>query len=154
MDPLKRLFISNAIIAARLAHHPFPEMAACEAALESGYGQSLLALRGNNLFGMKQHEHPEYGTLVLPTREFQTGGWRIVDASFVEYPTIDACFADRVATLERLAPVYPHYKNALAAPDAETYIREVSATWSTDPNRAAKVLMIFDDYRADLPQQS
>src|SRR4029077_11811828 len=115
MTTEQRLFISNCSLSARLVAHPFPDMAACEAALESNWGKSQLAQAGNNLFGMKQHQHPTYGTLTLPTREFQGGEWKVVDASFVRYPTLDDCFADRLATLTRLASVYPDYKKALEA---------------------------------------
>jgi len=50
--------------------------------------------------------------------------------------------------LQRLAPQagFEHYARALAATDAATYIREVSAKWSTDPNRGAKVLAIHQSY--------
>jgi flagellum-specific peptidoglycan hydrolase FlgJ len=133
-------------------------MAACEAALESSWGNSQLARDDFNLFGMKQHAHPVFGTMTLPTREWigkekdtQDGnpdGWIQVTASWVKYPDWRACFADRLATLERLSNVLPHYKAALEAPDAQTYITEVSKTWSTDPRRAEKVLSIYQEYVA------
>jgi flagellum-specific peptidoglycan hydrolase FlgJ len=163
MDPLKRLFISNCVVACNLADHPYPEMAACEAALESRYGESLLALRANNLFGMKQHSHPIFGTLNLPTREFKGGAWIVIDANFVEYPGVSDCFKDRLATLTRLSQAvnpntgqleFPHYKNALAASDPETFVREVSQTWSTDPDRAEHIIQIYNDYMAALAQQA
>ncbi len=47
-------FLSKACAAARSAGHIFPEYAACEAALESGWGMSGLAQKANNLFGQKQ----------------------------------------------------------------------------------------------------
>jgi flagellum-specific peptidoglycan hydrolase FlgJ len=109
-------------------------MVAAEAALESEWGRSLLALQDNNLFGVKAHEHPDYGIAKLPTREFEGGTWiEVAAASWEKYPDWASCFADRLATLRRLAPHYPHYSAALLAPDAGTYIREVSQTWSTDP---------------------
>jgi flagellum-specific peptidoglycan hydrolase FlgJ len=154
MDPLKRDFITKCSVAARMAAHPFCDMAACEAALESRWGQSQLAVDGNNLFGMKQHTHPTYGDLSLPTREFLGGEWTVVDAAFVKYPTLDDCFADRLATLTRLASVYPHYKAALTATDPESYVREVSQTWSTDPNRAAAVISIYHQYISDLTRDA
>ena len=154
MDPTKRLFISNATVSARMVAHPFALMAACEAALESGYGQSMLAVHGNNLFGTKQHEHPIYGTLSLPTREYLGGEWKVVTANWVRYPTLDDCFADRLATLRRLSPIYPHYKAALEASDPETFVREVSQTWSTDPGRAEKVIEIYNEYQADSEQEA
>ena len=110
-----------------------PEMAACEAALESGYGHSQLAAQDNNLFGLKQCKHPVYGTVSLPTREFLNGEWEEVEANFVRYDSWQECFADRLANLVRLAKIYPHYKAALNAVNGEEYVRQVSLTWSTDP---------------------
>jgi len=133
MTPQQHVFLSRAYTAAEKAGHIFSEMAACEAALESAYGSSGLAAKYNNLFGCKQHVHPIYGTHVLPTREFLDGKWLAVNSSWIVYPGWADCFADRMATLQRLSPVIPHYKNALAAGSATTYINEVSQGWSTDP---------------------
>jgi flagellum-specific peptidoglycan hydrolase FlgJ len=155
MDPIKRQFISNCSISARIVAHPFPDMAACEAALESAYGQSLLAIHANNLFGMKAHvnkDHPDWGTIVLPTKEFLGGEWKEEKAVFERYPTLDDCFADRLNTLTRLSSVYPNYKAALEATTPEDYVTAVSKTWSTDPNRATKVILIYREYVADSVQ--
>jgi len=150
MNQIQRDFLTRARNEAIKANHPFPAMAACEAALESTWGHSLLALQDFNLFGMKQHAHPIYGTITLPTREWQgsalDGRWEVVSAKFVVYPDWRACFCDRLATLERLSNVYPHYKAALDAPDARTYVTEVSKTWSSDPDKAKKVIAIYDDF--------
>lgn len=136
--------------------HPFPNMAGCEAAHESQkpgavpFTLSQLAAEANNLFGMKAHQHNDYGVVNLPTREFLSGDWTVVSAAFEKYPTLDDCFADRYATLRRLSPIYPHYKAALAATDPEIFVTEVSRTWSTDPKRAEKVIAIYREYAADL----
>jgi len=139
---VKHLFLIQALRAAGSAKHPWPEYAACEAALESAWGMSSLALKDCNLFGMKQKRHPIYGTAALPTREFLHGHWVHITADFVVYPGWSACFEDRVFTLRKLAPVYPHYAAALAARDGQTYITEVSKSWSTDPGRAHSVTVI------------
>lgn len=135
---------------AAAAHHPFPYMAACEAALESGYGKSWLAAHAHNLFGTKQHAKAIYQTIVMPTREFIDGQW-VMDgnAAWVFYPDEETCFADRLATLERLAPEYPHYRAALDATDPLTYVREVSKTWSTDPKRADHIIRIYGMFYPD-----
>jgi flagellum-specific peptidoglycan hydrolase FlgJ len=146
VNTLQLAFLQSATTEARKADHPFPEMAACEAALESSYGNSELARAGNNLFGTKQHAHPIYGTMSLPTKEFLDGQWLACTSQWVEYPDVASCFADRLATLERLANAYPHYKAALEAEDAETFVTQVSLTWSTDPERAAKVISIYREY--------
>ena len=142
-------FIRRAWQEAMNAGHIWAEMAACEAALESGYGLSELAREANNLFGMKQHLHPEFGTCVLPTHEFLDGKWIACAANWVKYPDWKTCFEDRMSTLRRLAPKYPHYQAALDAKSGTGYIYEVSRTWSTDPERANKVLAIFDVISGD-----
>jgi flagellum-specific peptidoglycan hydrolase FlgJ len=146
MDQGQQNFLDVTSKGAEDAGAIFPSMQACEAALESGYGSSELARDAFNLFGTKQHTHPEYGTLNLPTKEFLDDKWVACEAEWVKYPSLADCFADRMATLQRLAPHYPHYAAALAAPDAETFVSQVSLTWSTDPQRAAKVLSIWNQY--------
>lgn len=155
METWKFDFIKRAAVAAEQADHLFPVMAACEAALESRYGTSDLAIKDKNLFGCKQHKHPIYGTHVLPTKEFvgvandhdgTPDGWIVVNAEWITYPTWRECFQDRMATLQRLSPVLPHYKAALEAPDPTTYCLEVSASWASDPKRGDKVLAIYAEY--------
>lgn len=151
MNSLQRAFLDKASAEAQKSSHPFPQMAACEAALESSWGNSELAREGNNLFGMKQHAHPVCGTVTLPTREFLDGKWVPCTSQWVSYPDLASCFADRLATLQRLSNAYPHYKAALDAQDAEMFVREVSKTWSTDPQRADKILSIYREYVAVRP---
>ena len=151
MTSTEREFLDVAALTADRAKHPFPQMAACEAALESGYGKSLLALTYNNLFGMKQHRHAAFGTVNLPTREFVDGEWVQTSANWVSYPDWETSFADRAATLQRLASLYPHYAKALAATDPIGYVKEVSQTWSTDPARADKCIAIYRDWDVQAP---
>jgi flagellum-specific peptidoglycan hydrolase FlgJ len=146
MEIYKATFLQSAKIAAEQANHLFPEFAACEAALESAFGTSGLAKIDNNLFGMKQHKHPIYGTHILPTKEFLDGKWKVEKDAFVSYPSWRHCFSDRIVTLLRLAHAYPHYAAALAAVDGDTFVLEVSRTWSTDPHRADKVLAIHREW--------
>ena len=142
-------FLVKAAACAKQGGHLFPEMAACEAALESGYGRSGLATEDNNLFGMKQHQHAIYGTHVLPTKEFENGEWITTQAKWVHYPGWATCFFDRMVTVHRLSPEkgFEHYAAALAAKDPETYVRQISAKWSTDPERAEKVIAIYREWQ-------
>jgi hypothetical protein len=66
-------FLLKACEAARTAGHVFPEYAACEAALESAWGMSRLAVEANNLFGQKQSHPPLGESLDLPTKEYLHG---------------------------------------------------------------------------------
>ena len=153
MTDSQRDFLCKAKNEAIKANHPFPVMAACEAALESNWGKSQLARAGSNLFGMKQHKHVEFPSITLPTQEYIDGKWQTWHSEFVQYPDWASCFADRLATLKRLSSSYMHYSNALDAQTDEEFVTEVSQTWSTDPNRAAKCISIFKDYMADIEAQ-
>jgi flagellum-specific peptidoglycan hydrolase FlgJ len=148
-------FLRNASAAARAAGHIFPEYAACEAALESTWGQSRLAREANNLFGQKQSADsidgsaiPDAGVLALPTQEFLHGRWVTVIARWARFTDAAACFRARMALLRRLEHSYPAYGRALVATTGEAFIEEVSRAWSTDPQRAQKVLAIHRQHCA------
>jgi flagellum-specific peptidoglycan hydrolase FlgJ len=149
MGQLQEEFLTRAYAAARAAEHIFPEIAACEVAIESAWGQSRLAVEANNLFGQKQ-SHPPLegtGTLALPTREYLRKQWVTVEANWVKFASWHDCFRARMALLERLREAYPHYAAALAARTGEDFVAAVSKSWSTDPGRAAKVLAIRAAHR-------
>ena len=156
MGAIQDDFLTKAAAAARASGHLFPEYAACEAALESGWGMSHLAVEANNLFGQKQAHPPLPGTdtVSLPTREFLHGAWVVVQANWVKFPDWAACFKERMALLQSLSEVWPHYKTALSATTGEQFITEVSKTWSTDPARAGKVLSVYDFHRAAFAKPS
>ena len=143
-------FLVKARDAAAQAGHVWPEYAACEVALESGWGGSKLATEAHNLFGQKQSHPPVEGTgtLVLPTREFLHGSWVTVQANWVEFVDWAGSFAARMALLRRLSRAYPHYAAALVAKTGEEFVVEVSKSWSTDPERAGKVLAVHDRHAA------
>ena len=144
-------FLRQASAAARAAGHIFPEYAACEAALESTWGQSRLAREANNLFGQKQSADSigaDAGVLAMPTQEFLHGRWVTVIARWARFTDVAACFRARMALLRRLEHSYPAYCRALAATTGEAFIEEVSRAWSTDPQRAAKVLAIHRQHCA------
>lgn len=132
-------FLNKAFAHAQLAQHPWPDYAACEAALESAWGQSRLAREANNLFGEHQHHVPIYDTYKLHPNDN-------VDPKddWVKFPSWRECFESQLATIRRLAATgnYPHYVAALAATDGRTYVKEVSKHWAQDPLRADHVLII------------
>jgi flagellum-specific peptidoglycan hydrolase FlgJ len=141
-------FLTRAAAAARQGGHIYPEMAACEAALESGWGLSRLARKANNLFGQKQDRGRTegIGTLSLPTREYLHDRWVVVDADWVRFPDWAASFAGRMEILRALSPEFPDYARALRASTPEQFVQAVSKRWSTDPRRACKVLSIYDEH--------
>ncbi len=145
-------FLCRAAAAAAEAGHVFPEYAACEAALESGWGLSRLAVEANNLFGQKQYATPlsGTGTLEMSTREFLHGQWVTVPARWVKFVDWASCFKERMRMLEGLSGRYPVYAKALQAASGEQFVTLVSSRWSTDPERAKKVLEVHDRHCAAL----
>jgi flagellum-specific peptidoglycan hydrolase FlgJ len=121
----------------------FPQAQACEVMVETTWGTSQLFREDWNGFGMKQHQHPIFGTVNLPTKEFLNGKWVVQHDDFVKYPTMADCFADRMNTLRALAPHYPHYAAALVATNPEDFLTQVSRTWSTGPTRGAECIAIL-----------
>lgn len=138
LDALHRVFAA-AMTAAVL----FPQAQSCEVMAETTWLTSELGVADNNLFGMKQHAHPIYGTVNLPTKEFLHGGWVIQHDDFVKYPTMADCFTDRMNTLVQLAPHYAHYAAALKASTPEEFLAQVSLTWSTGPKRGKTCIDIL-----------
>lgn len=128
----------------------WPQAQACEAMVETTWDTSELGVADNNLFGMKQHAHPIFGTVNLPTKEFLRGKWVVQHDDFVKYPTMADCFADRMNTLRALAPHYPHYAAALAATNPEDFLAQVSRTWSTGPTRGDQCIAILHSHQAIL----
>lgn len=137
--------LRNLFLAAQSSDHIFPAMAACEACLETGWLSSELGRDYCNLFGQKvSKDSPNpYLQVRMPTWEV-IGGHRInIMASFVWYPTQAVAFTERMNLLDRLQETFPEYKEALHAENADDYVRSVSKKWSTDPDRAEKVLEIY-----------
>jgi flagellum-specific peptidoglycan hydrolase FlgJ len=133
--------------AAKESGHIFPEAAATEAVVETGWGTSKLYLQALNVFGLKQGQTPRFSTVSFPTKEYLNRVWITVQADFIKYPELTDAFHDRMQTLRRLAPQYPHYASALAATTPEQYLTEVSKTWSTDPLRAQSCIQILHGHK-------
>ena len=147
----RQLLLQKLAAAATESGHPWPQYAAYEVALETGWVIATAASLSTQLSRTKQHALPIFQTVNLPTREFLAGKWVVENDDFIFYPTWAASFADRKATLVRLAPEYFHYAAALNATDGETYVRQVSMSWSTDPDRADHVISIHRAHFAAQP---
>lgn len=130
-------FLTQALAHAQLANHIFPEYAACEAALESAWGDSKLAREANNLFGEHQHQIPIFDTYYLHPND-------TVDHSsaWIKFPTWKDSFISRMNTLHRLSVYAP----ALAATTGEEFVQLVSQHWSQDAFRAQHVILIHSNH--------
>ncbi len=137
----KKEFIAAAAAAARSASaiSGFPPgIAVAQAALESAWGNSQLARRANNYFGIKARRGR--AVIELPTLEYVDGAPLRTAARFARYESMEECFVDRDRMIASL-PVYSEAREASVDPEA--FIRALAQHWATDPDYANKVLYLY-----------
>jgi len=115
-----------------------------QAALESGWGRSGLALRYNNLFGVKAWG--DGAGVSLPTMESEGGVMERTTAQFRVYPT----WSDSLRSHNSLLANDSRYSRALTeGGDWRSFIREIAPIWASDPNYESRVSSIIERYDLD-----
>ena len=117
-----------------------------QAALESGWGESLLVRQGKNLFGVKAD--PAWGGEVLTfnTREFLRGVWVTVPAYWRKYADWQACIDDHAAFLRENRRYAPCFTCTTGAAFARAVAQ---AGYATDPEYGDKIVSIIERHRLD-----
>jgi flagellum-specific peptidoglycan hydrolase FlgJ len=116
---------------------------------ESGWGQSVLATRDHNLFGIKGTGPA--GTDLVPTREYQAGQLVSQTSPFRVYHNI----AESVDDHGKLLATSQYYRQAMAErrhPDA--FATALTGVYATDPQYGTKLVGLmqrYDLYRYDTP---
>jgi flagellum-specific peptidoglycan hydrolase FlgJ len=108
---------------------------------ESGWGQSALAIRDHNLFGIKGTGPA--GSDALPTREYENGRWVTVTAQFRVYHNV----AESIADHSELLATGPSYQHAMAnrhVPDA--FATHLTGVYATDPQYGSTLITIMKLY--------
>jgi flagellum-specific peptidoglycan hydrolase FlgJ len=108
---------------------------------ESGWGQSALAIRDHNLFGIKGTGPA--GSDALPTREYENGQWVTVTAQFRVYHNV----AESIADHSELLSTGPSYQHAMAnrhVPDA--FATNLTGVYATDPQYGSTLITIMKLY--------
>lgn len=124
----------------------FPSVKLAQAALESGWGKSVV---GNNLFGIKAagarspYWHGE--AVSSGTSEFQNGSYVSTSGKFRKYATIGDSIRDHTYFLQqngryRTAGVF----NAATPEDQAKALQR--AGYATDPSYASKLISIINTY--------
>jgi flagellum-specific peptidoglycan hydrolase FlgJ len=114
---------------------------------ESGWGQSELAAKDHNLFGIKGSGPA--GTDAMPTQEYENGQWVTITAYFRMYHND----AESIADHSQLLATNPSYQRAMAdrtVPDA--FANDLTGVYATDPNYGANLIalmQLYDLYRYD-----
>ena len=108
---------------------------------ESGWGQSALAIRDHNLFGIKGTGPA--GTDMLPTQEFQNGQYVTINAPFRVYHNVAQSIADH----GHLLATSSSYQHAMAdrhLPDA--FATDLTGVYATDPHYGSNLIAIMKLY--------
>jgi flagellum-specific peptidoglycan hydrolase FlgJ len=119
---------------------------------ESGWGQSTLAIRDHNLFGIKGTGPA--GSDMLPTQEYENGQWVSVSAPFRAYHNV----AESIADHGQLLATGQSYQRAMAdrhLPDA--FATDLTGVYATDPQYGSNLIAImrlYNLYRYDATTQA
>ena len=123
----------------------FPSVLLAQAALESGWGQSILANKFNNLFGIKADKSWKGETVILPTREVLNGKTVTIEQPFRVYSNASDSFSDRNKFLKK----NPRYTKAgvfeAKTPESQAIALQ-TAGYATDPGYAAAIIKIINTY--------
>ena len=123
-----------------------PDVTITQAAHESGWGQSGLTLKANNLFGFTGEAWEAAGKPVikLPTKEYVKGKWITVNRPFRAYSS----WAESVRDWGHLISTKPRYQDAYALAkqgDVKAFAVAVQkAGYATDPAYANSLAAVFD----------
>src|SRR5690348_7018479 len=108
---------------------------------ESGWGQSALAIRDHNLFGIKGSGPA--GSDALPTREYENGHWVTVTAQFRVYHNVAQSIADH----SELLATGPSYQHAMASRHhADAFASNLTGVYATDPEYGSTLISIMKLY--------
>lgn len=113
--------------------------------LESGWGSSELARRGNNHFGIKV-DNSNQPARCMPTREFYRRRFHTVDACFRAYPNAADSFRDYCRKLrsdQRYQNLFRH-----GSRDYKSWAQGLQECgYATDPEYADKLIKLVKLYR-------
>ncbi|NBV41847.1 hypothetical protein EBR96_03660 [bacterium] len=118
-----------------------PELIASMAILESRNGESGLAKRGNNLFGIKGKGNA--GTIRLETREVINGQSIYRVEPFAAYKTVD----DSIRAVVRLLQSNRYQQLNMAQSLKSQAAAVQRAGYATDPNYSTAILRVYNSNR-------
>ncbi|WP_238655150.1 glucosaminidase domain-containing protein [Paenibacillus piscarius] len=126
--------------------HIAASLTIAQAALESGWGNSGLTAKANNLFGIKG-KGPA-GSLPFRTTEYRNGQPVQVLAEFRAYHNWGESVEDHSELITGGVSWNKELYNKAIGVDGKTAAREIAAAgYATDPGYAAKLIQIMDAYR-------
>lgn len=121
----------------------FPSVFLAQAILESGDGNSTLAAKYNNFFGVKADKSWGGKVVELPTKEYLNGQWVTVKEPFRVYSDPIDSFRDRVNFLKVNKRYTTHGVFNALTPEGQANSLQ-AAGYATDPNYAKLLINIIN----------
>ena len=143
LDYIKRF--TDATINAARGTGLFPSLFMAQAILESGNGQSTLAKKYNNHFGIKATKSWKGKVIDMKTREVYNGNEVYIKDGFRWYDNPESSFKDRVKFLKQ-NPRYKKYGVFSAKTPEEQADALQRAGYATAPNYASTLKWIINKY--------
>ncbi|AEX56030.1 endolysin [Synechococcus phage S-CBS4] len=136
MWPSNRAFWDECFQIARRCGAKFPELAAAQCCLESGFGKHTSGK--HNYLGLKG------GGTTTTTQEWYDGQWVTIKAGFIDFPSLAACIEYLVT---RWYKDYRHFKGVNNAPNRYAAARMLKEqSYATDPDYPAKLSKLMKEY--------
>lgn len=117
-----------------------------QAILESGWGESELTKRGNNLFGIKGTGSA--GSGIYPTKEYVNGNWITIQAQFRHYNNWGESIADHSRLLLNGTRDQPNRYHGVLGADYRTAAKAIYAGgYATDKNYPQLLIQLIEQYK-------
>ncbi|MCI1700304.1 glycoside hydrolase family 73 protein [Liquorilactobacillus nagelii] len=148
-DQQKRQFIEKILPAAQQQqreNHILTSITLAQAALESDWGQSELASKYHNLFGIK---NTQSSAKLLTTGEYVNGQWITVTARFAVYQNWNESIAAHSKLFTNGTDWdRQHYQAVLAAKNYQQAAQALQQHgYATDPSYAQKLIELIQEYQ-------
>lgn len=141
---LPKLFIEKIAPLAQVDYQAsgvLPSITIAQAILESGWGESALTKKANNLFGIKGTYKGK--SVTMPTWEVYNGKSTTVQAAFRAYPSWQESVLDHGKLFQ-----LTRYKKVKGERDYKVAAQEIrKAGYATDPQYPAKLIQIIQTYK-------
>jgi hypothetical protein len=119
-----------------------PSLTGAQALIESKHGDSGLAVKANNLFGMKGTYSGQ--SVLMPTKEFVNGQYITVNAKFRKYPS----WTDSIIDHSNLLSCTRRYKNLVGLRDYKAVCKLIQADgYATSPTYASTLINTIEKYK-------
>ena len=126
-------------------HAVLASISGAQAILESNWGKSTLALKANNLFGIKGDYNG--ASLTVETKEFINKVFKIVEATFRKYPSWSESITDHSAFFTSTEWRKNNYAAVVGEMDYKKAAQALSdAGYATDPDYPAKLIKLIETY--------